>query len=299
MNFKSSKATLFALLRGSVLEPLRSPLFVCLIASGVFSAEAIVIRHDVDDKEYTAIIDDFEPLATLYEIGVHGTLIDPNWVVTAAHAAFCMEPGDKIKVGHQWAEIESRFGHADYTMDDENDIALLKLVAPVVGIRPAEIYRQSNETGQDIWFIGSGGTGNGKEGQTVTYVQNKGALRKAQNKVEDVNKREIFFTFDEAEDALPLEGVSGNADSGGPAYKEIGGKYYLFGISSRASSYFKGIGEYGVEEAYSRISYHANWIDNVMSGNADFIKNHTTKDRFAQDNIKDNLPKVCEKIGFK
>jgi len=263
------------------------------------SAQAIVIRHDVDDKKYSATAKDFPPLATLYSIGVHGTLIAPNWVVTAGHAIFCMEPGDKIKVGEQWAEIESRFAHADYKLDEENDIALLKLKRPVIGVTPAKLYRGTDESKQNIWFIGSGGTGNGNAGQTISYSENKGKLRKAENKIEKVSKREIFFVFDKDQNALPLEGVSGNADSGGPAYKLIGDDYYLYGVSSRADSFFKDVGEYGVDEVYSRISFHATWIDKIIANDEKYIEKHTTQYHFAQENIKDNLAKACTMIGFK
>ncbi len=262
------------------------------------SAQAIVIRHDVEDSKYSATNEDFPPLATLYSIGVHGTLIDPKWVVTAGHAIFCMESGDKIKVGSHWAEIEARYAHADYKLGEENDIALLKLRQPVKAVKPAKIYRNNDEESQNIWFIGSGGTGNGLKGQTISYNQNNGQLRKAQNKIDSTSKREIFFKFDKEKDALPLEGVSGNADSGGPAYKIINGDFYLYGISSRNTSWFKEVGEYGVEEAYSRVSYHAAWIDNVMDNNVEFIRDHTTKERFAQEGIKDKLELVCQKIGF-
>jgi len=264
-----------------------------------FTAQSIVIRHDVEDEKYSATIDDFPPLATLYSIGVHGTLIDPEWVVTAGHAVFCMEPGDKIKVGYHWAEIESRYTHAGYELDGANDIALLKLKEPILAMEPAKLYRQSNEANQNIWFIGSGGTGNGNEGQTVSYKANNGKLRKAQNKIEKTSEREIYFIFDENDNALPLEGVSGNADSGGPAYKLINNNYYLFGISSRADSFFKEVGEYGVDEVYSRVSYHAVWIDKVMENDLAYINKHTTQERFAQDNIKDQLDKACEMIGYK
>jgi hypothetical protein len=263
------------------------------------SAQAIVIRHDVDDKKYLATTKDFPPLATLYSICVHGTLIAPSWFVTAGHAVFCMEPGDKIKVGNQWAEIESRFAHADYELGEDNDIALLKLKHAITDIKPAKLYRESEESQQNIWFIGVGGSGNGNTGQTISYSQNKGTLRKAENKIEEVREREIFFVVDKEEDALPLEGVSGNADSGGPAYKLINDDYYLFGISSRNDSFFKDVGEYGVDEVYSRVSYHANWIDKVIANDVEFIAKQTTQHHFAQENIEDNLAKACAMIGFK
>jgi secreted trypsin-like serine protease len=272
-----------------------------LLISAVFTntAAGIVIRHDVPDEKYSATVGDFPPLATLYSIGAHGTLIDPQWVVTAGHAIFCMEPGDKIKVGNQWAEIEQRYSHVDYELDEENDIALLKLKQPVQAIKPAKLYRKNDEETQNIWFIGGGGTGNGNVGQTMSYEENEGKLRKAQNTIYGTSEREIFFSFDEGENAMPLEGVSGNADSGGPAYKRINDDYYLYGISSRNDSMFKDVGEYGVKEVYTRVSYHANWIDKIMQSDKDFITKNTTQKRFAQDNVKDRLAKVCEMVGYK
>ncbi len=277
---------------------IRTTLIVIFAATISLQAQSIVIRHDVPDKHYQATIADFPPLATLYKIGVHGTLIDPSWVVTAGHAVFCMEAGDKIKVGNEWAEVDARYTHKAYELGDENDIALLKLKSPVGSVKPAKLYRKFDEANQAIWFIGAGGTGVGTTGQTVSYVDNKGVLRKAQNKIEKATDSELLFIFDKGDDALPLEGVSGNADSGGPAYKLIDGDYYVYGVSSRADSFFKEVGEYGVKEFYSRISYHAKWIDTVKSGDADFIEAQTSQYHFADDSIKDNLPAVCGKIGF-
>jgi len=60
----------------------------------------------------------------------------------------------------------------------------------------------------------------------------------------------------------------------------------------------KSVGEYGVDEVYSRVSYHAYWIDNVINDTPNFRKNYTSQYHFAQDSIKDNLAEVCNKIGF-
>ena len=274
-------------------------LTLSLFVGTSFNAQSIVIRHDVNDSHYLATDSEFPPLATLYQIGVHGTLVHPQWVATAAHTIFCMEPGDKIKVGGNWATIGARYAHKDYVEDGENDIAMLKLAAPVKHVKPAKLYRESDETEQQIWFIGVGGTGTGATGQTVSYKENKGQLRKAQNTIRKTNEGEIFFTFNRGKDALPLEGVSGNGDSGGPAYKKIGDDYYLYGVSSRADSWFKKVGEYGVNEVYTRISYHSDWIDKVIDEAPNYLEQYTTQNRFAQDNIKDQLPKVCEMIGYK
>ena len=269
------------------------------IAAISFQASSIVIRHDVEDSQYHASLKDFPPLATLYKIGVHGTLIDPLWVVTAGHGIFCVEKGDRIKVGGQLVEVDSRYTHSGYISGDENDIALIKLKSPVTGIEPAKLYRKTDEATQNIWFIGSGATGTGLSGQTEPTISgNKGILRKAENRIEKTTEKELFFVFDNGDEALPLEGVSGNADSGGSAYKMIDGQYHVYGVSSRADSPTLNVGEYGVTEIYSRISYHALWIDNIVAGDREFIKSFTTQYHFADESIKGNLPEVCNKIGI-
>jgi hypothetical protein len=278
---------------------LRKSLVGVALAIVGFQANGIVIRHDKEDSEYHASAKDFPPLATLYKIGVHGTLIDPSWVVTAGHGVFCIENGGRIKIGGRFVEVESRYTHSGYLSSEENDIALIKLKSSVTNIEPAKLYRDKDEATQNIWFIGSGATGTGFTGQTDPAISgNKGRLRKAENRIEKVSETELFFVFDKGHEALLLEGVSGNADSGGPAYKKIDGQFYIYGVSSRADSPNLDVGEYGVEEIYSRISYHAPWIDNVLAGNNSFIKNYTTQYHFADESIKDNLPAVCEQIGF-
>lgn len=269
------------------------------LAVVVFQANSIVVRHDVDENKYHASMKDFPPLATLYKIGVHGTLIHPSWVVTAGHAIFCIEKGDRIKVGDQFVEVDSRFTHSGYLIREDNDIALIRLKSPVTGIEPAKLYRNSDESTQNVWFIGAGATGTGLTGQIdPEMIVNKGILRKAENRIEKTSEKELFFVFDKGDKALPLEGVSGNADSGGPAYKVIDGHYYLYGVSSRADAATLNVGEYGVNEIYSRISYQASWIDNIVAGNHKYTKSHTTQHRFADDRIKDNLSAICKKIGF-
>ncbi|WP_242620346.1 S1 family peptidase [Shewanella maritima] len=272
---------------------------VTLLISMVASvANAIVIRHDVPDNKYHAQPKDFPPLATLYNIGVHGTLIHPEWVVTAAHAVFCMNPGQKIKVGNQVVTIANRYSYPDYQLGDEHDIALLKLDSKVTSIEPADMFSETTEQGMVTWFIGVGGTGSGVDGQTISYKENNGKLRKAQNKIVSTTDTDIVYKFDKGAKGEALEGVSGNGDSGGPAYIKDGDKYVLLGVSSRADSWFYDVGEYGVTELYTRVSSYRDWMQQIIStDNESSRKQLATQNPFLHDNMKpESMNELCASI---
>lgn len=277
---------------------LKSAVF-CLMSVPLLS-QAIVIRHDVADEQYNASATDFPPLATLYSIGVHGTLVHPEWVVTAAHAVFCMNPAQNIKVGSEQVRVANRYSHPDYILGEEHDIALIRLEKPVTSVEPAEVFKQTSEEGIVTWFIGAGGTGTGDKGQTIGYKENQGKLRKAQNKITKVTDTDIVFKFEKGSDALPLEGVSGNGDSGGPAYVKDGDGYTILGVSSRADSWFYDVGEYGVTELYTRVSSYSDWIEQVISAENEATRTQiSSQDPFLQPGMEpENMAELCRSIEF-
>lgn len=269
---------------------------------------AIIIRHDVPAEKYNATASDFPPLATLYSIGVHGTLVHPEWVVTAAHAVFCLQPGQKIKVGNEIVAVANRYSYPEYSLGEKHDIALIKLNKPVTSVEPAELFEQNTEKGMVTWFIGAGGTGTGLEGETVGFEENNGKLRKAQNRIVEVRASDIVFKFEQGSNGLPLEGVSGNGDSGGPAYIQNETGYTLLGVSSRTGSWDEddsdygggeyNAGEYGVTEFYTRISSYTTWIGQVISANSESMRTKiSTQDAFLHPGMEaENMPQLCKSI---
>lgn len=263
------------------------------------SVSAIVVRHDIDNEKYLASPDDFNPLATFYVDGAHGTLIKPRWVVTAAHATFCVNPGSYISLNNGLHKVERIFVHQNYKPGESHDIALIKLVNPVKKIEPATIYEGSDELGKSTWFIGVGGTGNGITGQTIDNYENAGVLRKAENKIVLANGPLIKFQFDRGSSALPLEGVSGGGDSGGPAYIKTNNTNYLLGISSRVEG--GSIGKYGVTEVYSRVSFFNSWIENITNEDELYQLQFALPklDKLPTGLSEEILPEVCADIRLR
>ncbi|WP_228768565.1 trypsin-like serine protease [Shewanella sp. TC10] len=262
------------------------------------SVSAIVVRHDVNSEKYLASPDDFEPLATFYIDGAHGVLIKPKWVLTAAHATFCVNSGSYIALRDSLHKVERIFVHKNYQPGNSHDIALVKLVNPVKDIEPVTVYEESDELGKSTWFIGVGGTGNGLTGQTIDNFENAGVLRKAENKVIFANGPLLKFKFDRDNSALPLEGVSGGGDSGGPAFIKTSNTNHLLGISSRVEG--GGIGKYGVTEVYSRVSFFKSWIEDITN------EDEVTQLQLALPKLnelptgltEEILPEVCADIGL-
>lgn len=270
--------------------------FLLFIGYLTFSAHAIVIRHDVPDEGYKVPKNTIPQLATFYFDGAHGTLIEPSWVITAAHATFCVSPDSSILINGNLVKVRNVYIHKDYKPGKSHDIALVQLTEPVEDIAPFTINTGSNELNKNLWFIGIGGTGTGLTGQTVDNFENKGQMRKAQNSVTFAEGPLLKFVFNEGSEALPLEGVSGGGDSGGPAYTFQDKLGVVYGISSRVEG--GDIGKYGVREVYSRTSYFAPWIRQIISGISTREISHQKLRQLPAGLTEDLLPQVCEDISI-
>jgi hypothetical protein len=138
-----------------------------------------------------------------------------------------------------------------------SDIALVKLGEPVPAVEPLRIYRDTDEAGKTIVFVGFGGTGTGESGP---QRPEDGLKRGATNLVDRADRDWLYFDFDAPASATELEGISGPGDSGGPAILDAGGASYVIGVSVYGKPGGRGRGTYGAEEGYTRVSTHAGWI---------------------------------------
>ena len=195
--------------------------------------------------------------------------------------------------------MKNRYVHPDHVPGRSHDIALLELETSLPDITPAGYNVDQDEQGQIVSFIGAGGYGNGLTGQTVNNSDNAGVLRKANNTVERANGPLLSFVFNQGAKALPLEGIAGGGDSGGPAFIKQGNSYTVLGISSRGE--FGSVpGKYGNREYYSRLSYFKDWIEKVIKGSGQERHAVALQElKYLMPGLdRDSLPEICEKIGI-
>lgn len=258
-----------------------------LLAALPFAAGAIVIRDDVDDGRYRIERSDFPALADMPGEG-HGVLIAPRWVLTAAHAAPMEGMGATIAINGNAYGVERVFLHPGYRrmpgalgkeamatgspsrihafLAASDDIALIKLAAPVTDATPVALYRGSAEVTQVTVLIGKGATGNGAVGQ-LPDAPHRTSLRRAHNTITGGNQRYLWYRFDPPPQGLPLEGVLGSGDSGGPLVVNDHGTWQLVGLGSWITAvpeHALEAGFYGQMVHNVRVSRYVDWIEAVM-----------------------------------
>jgi len=230
------------------------------------SSSAIVMRHDKSSEAYQVAYEQYPSVINLDFL--MGTLIAPQWIVTAAHGTPLMPGGQQLTINGEQYRVENIVVHPDYAPESpkfqqDHDIALLKLDKPVKGVRPAGLYSKNDEVTNNVWFVGEGLVGNGRDGLTGEPE----GLNHAQNLVDKTDEKWLYFDFDApGQDALSLEGVSGPGDSGGPAFIKNSSGLLLAGVSSNQLDNDDGeVNVYGVIERYTRVSTHISWITNTMN----------------------------------
>ncbi len=260
-------------------------LILLLFFFNVETCWSIVIRHDVPNDIYS-VDNPPEYLIDMPYEG-HGVLIDSNWVVTVAHVIFENYIGKELVISGKPYLVENVVIHPDYqtlpqelfqgnsdplmlALKSRSDIALLKLKDPVKDVEPIEIYEGGGEANKIIEIFGKGATGDGLTGENIETKGQK-TLRHCKNIISGVEQNWIYYEFDSPEDALPLEGMHGSGDSGGPSVIVVENKPYLVGLSSW--QYLVGnikdleSGKYGTKAYQTRISFYSSWIKKTIKEN--------------------------------
>lgn len=253
------------------------PLLALALLMSAMPARAIVIRHDVSAALYRTDEARFPFLFTLYRTRAGhrdciATLIAPQWAITASHctqdAAFVSAlhapaRGYQVKIAGHTMLIDRVVRYEPETGGPRIDLALLHLAKPVTHVRPIAIYRYGDELGRIVLLPGWGGFGNGAEGLKAP----DGLFRVAENRIDAVRDGRLVWAFDDPRSALgralPLEGISGPGDSGGPALVMTTRGWAIVGVSSGQRTLGRPEGVYGVEEVYMRLSERLPWIEQV------------------------------------
>jgi hypothetical protein len=256
---------------------------ISLLAGFALPASAIVVRDPAEDPLHitlgsnTAYDSVGQFLGTTDRTGflASGTLVAPEWVLTAAHVV------DNAKtltfnIGGQAYQADQKIVYPNWNGDlwSGYDIGLVHLAKPVDNIKPAQLYTGSRELNQPDTVVGFGETGSSDSGGTKT----DGLKRGAQNIISQIeNKRILVADFDSpasaaaapagCSHALPLEGLIAPGDSGGGLFITTPTGTYLAGVNSFVGSDF-GIPHsiYGNFSGHIRVSAFSDWIEAKIRG---------------------------------
>lgn len=226
----------------------------------------MIIRHDIDPENYLAHETSVPSLGSFKPYGDHAILIHPSWLLTAAHVANYLSTNDVFSFldGCQFS-IDRIVLHPGNCEEPEfrDDLALIRLREPRTDIDPIKLYTGDEELDRIVTFFGRGETGNGLTGPNKEDTR----LRFAQNRICQVDNQWIVFRFDAPgeETVLPLEGISGPGDSGGPALLKTAKDTWLLSGVSSWQDHQGPQGIYGVYEYYTRVSRYINWIDSIIN----------------------------------
>ncbi|MFI9201843.1 S1 family peptidase [Streptomyces sp. NPDC053048] len=190
--------------------------------------------------------------------GCSGALVAPQWLVTAA-SCFAENPAQSTKVpaGAPQLKTTATIGRADLSRDtgtvadvvelvprDDRDLVMAKLAKPVTGVTPASISLNQPIDGQDLWASGYGRT-------KTEWVPDR--LHYAKFTLGPVKDATIGLTA-KSEGAAICQG-----DTGGPVFRDIGGRYELVGVSSRS---WQG-GCLGMDEKETRTGAVSSRVDDI------------------------------------
>jgi hypothetical protein len=257
--------------------------FLLLVGGLATAAQAIVVRDAQDDSLYRTLgsstpydsVGRFVGTTTRSGFLASGTLVAPEWVLTAAHVVDNAQ-SLSFTIGGQTYQADRKIVYPGWNGNlwSGNDIGLVHLVKAVDNIKPAHLYTGSSELNRADTVVGFGKTGTGNSGDT----KSDGLKRGAQNVISQIeNKRLLVADFANPlpagavplgyTHALPLEGLIAPGDSGGGLFITTASGTFLAGVNSFVGSEF-GLPRsvYGNFSGHTRVSAFSDWIEARIRG---------------------------------
>ena len=175
-----------------------------------------------------------------------------GWLLTAAHIFKKGEKADSYLYRTQGGTIFEgirEIVHPRYQGDSQNrggyDVALIQLDGPVDDAGPPPLLHAGDvRVGTRIVFVGFGQRGTGSQGEVREYGEphdNKTAAENAIDKVtaptevdeaDEDSGNELRVTLRRPNDGgSRLDGILGGGDSGGSAWMQRNGRWYLIGVN--------------------------------------------------------------------
>ncbi len=187
-----------------------------------------------------------------------GTLISSEFVLTAAHCADDVaNTSGRFNINGTTYGTSQVIVHPSYNInrlgtDQANDIALYKLSRPVTDVAASPIYRSTPRVGETLTLVGFGGGRASNGGADGTF----GTKRSGTTPIDRVSQTIVGWRYDNASESNTAPG-----DSGGPAFLNVGGVYYVAGVTSGGTSVNSAIGDNSFD---TRVDAYKSWIDSIV-----------------------------------